>query len=321
LKPKIDHGGNSKFSVHPELPDGLQLDAKTGVIQGKVGKGEQKETDYTVTAEAPGGLASTMVAFSVKNPVFSFEGVPDSIERGKKYTLRPRIQFFTPKSFTANHALPQGFKLNPTTGEITGETSCANDQEIDIHIAIAASEAGAAASVQTRIHFKVAKKKDAFPWIMVIAGAVAVAAMICWLCKPKKDKREPESYKPVAPASPKSEPLVPLPLPGPFTLKMTWETQQGQILVTIATKKPLGLKFPSELPIKIHKELHAHGEELGIEVGWKLLELEEMEGEQSLAKYNLQEYESFKAANDQLHRSVCKLPQNDAVVTLPPTAA
>jgi hypothetical protein len=67
LKPQFDHGSNSKFSVHPHLPDGLHLDAKAGMIQGKFGKDEQKETEYTITAGASGGSASMVISFSVKH--------------------------------------------------------------------------------------------------------------------------------------------------------------------------------------------------------------------------------------------------------------
>jgi len=59
-------------------------------------------------------------------------------------------------------------------------------------------------------------------------------------------------------------------LPGGIPL--TWETGSGEQTVW-AFKKSLGLTFEKQLPIKITKETHGHGEEIGIKVGWVLKQI------------------------------------------------
>jgi hypothetical protein len=306
FKPEDAHTDNLKFSVHPDLPDSLQLDAKTGLIDGKLGKGEHDEAEYTIRAENRGGSASTVIGFVVKHPNISYQHVPDSIKRGKKYILRPRAEFFKPNKFTADSPLPHGLKLDESTGDITGEANISNNTGFDHHVKITASETGADATATATIHFQVQQLEQPIPaWVYVaIASAVVILLLLiifCCCCQ----KKEEASYKPLD-KNPEPEPPKDV---GPFQLKLTWETAEGNVVVKTATKKPLGLKFPTALPIKIHQEAHAHGEELGIQIGWTLLELEEMQGDQSSRKFDMRTYATFHDADMQLHKSVAKLEE------------
>jgi hypothetical protein len=56
---------------------------------------------------------------------------------------------------------------------------------------------------------------------------------------------------------------------GLLEVPMTWESPRGDVTV-YAIKKPLGLKFPSEAPIKILEESEGHGKEIGVEIGMSL---------------------------------------------------
>jgi len=55
----------------------------------------------------------------------------------------------------------------------------------------------------------------------------------------------------------------------PLGVPLVWDTQQGERTV-YATKKPLGVRFHAEFPLKVKHEPVGHGKELGIEMGWIL---------------------------------------------------
>lgn len=60
-------------------------------------------------------------------------------------------------------------------------------------------------------------------------------------------------------------------LPGAIPMK--WVRNNSEIKIVYAYHHPLGLSFESKLPIIITSEKAGHGQDIGIKVGWKLLEI------------------------------------------------
>jgi len=60
----------------------------------------------------------------------------------------------------------------------------------------------------------------------------------------------------------------------PEAMPLKFRTNNGELKQTCAYKKPLGITFPSKLPIKITEEKPGcHATAIGIKVGWELLEI------------------------------------------------
>jgi len=74
LEPQLASGVCTTFSVEPELPDGLQLDPKTGIISGSPSAATKLQT-YKVTAKNCSGSTSVDVAFMCSDPVDENSGV------------------------------------------------------------------------------------------------------------------------------------------------------------------------------------------------------------------------------------------------------
>jgi hypothetical protein len=59
-------------------------------------------------------------------------------------------------------------------------------------------------------------------------------------------------------------------------VELVWETPIGEKIV-YATKKPLGVKFLANFPLKVKREPEGHGKELGIQLGWILKRINGMD--------------------------------------------
>merc|ERR1719159_511158 len=55
----------------------------------------------------------------------------------------------------------------------------------------------------------------------------------------------------------------------PMAVPLSWDTPSGEQTV-YATKKPLGIQFRAEFPLKVKREPEGHGKEIGIRLGWVL---------------------------------------------------
>jgi len=55
-------------------------------------------------------------------------------------------------------------------------------------------------------------------------------------------------------------------------IPLIWDTPKGRRVV-YATKKPLGVQFRAEFPLTIKREPEGHGKEIGLQVGWVLVEV------------------------------------------------
>jgi hypothetical protein len=56
---------------------------------------------------------------------------------------------------------------------------------------------------------------------------------------------------------------------GAKAVPLIWDTPDGE-KITYARKKPLGVQFSAEFPLRVKREPLGHGKDLGIEVGWIL---------------------------------------------------
>merc|ERR1740138_105756 len=59
------------------------------------------------------------------------------------------------------------------------------------------------------------------------------------------------------------------PSKSPKAVPLVWDTPNGE-RITYARKRPLGVQFSAEFPLKVKREPQGHGKDLGIEVGWIL---------------------------------------------------
>jgi hypothetical protein len=134
---------------------------------------------------------------------------------------------------------------------------------------------------------------------MILAGALLLLLLLLlafYMCCRSKDQGQ--AYKPM--------PMVDE--DKTFKVKLTWRKPDGNQQIVYATKKPLGLKYHQELPLKIFKEGHAHGEELGIKVGWILEGIAEMEGETLIEDHVFKAEDTFKDLTQRLGHAVKRLP-------------
>ena len=68
LHPTVSGGAVASYSIRPELPAGLSLNTRTGVISGTPTDGTPSTT-YTITASNSEGSVATQITFSVNVPV------------------------------------------------------------------------------------------------------------------------------------------------------------------------------------------------------------------------------------------------------------
>ena len=64
-EPMVTGGRVEKYTCEPDLPDGLSLDEKSGIISGTP-QNAQNDQGYTVTASNIGGSASTILKIKIK---------------------------------------------------------------------------------------------------------------------------------------------------------------------------------------------------------------------------------------------------------------
>ncbi|GAA4170260.1 putative Ig domain-containing protein [Gryllotalpicola koreensis] len=108
------------FSVSPELPDGLKLDAETGVVSG-IPTASAAAKDYTITASNGYFSAATTVTISIAG----LAPAKQTITAGYGTAITP-TQALTPSglggtvSYTVSPALPAGLVMDTATGVISG---------------------------------------------------------------------------------------------------------------------------------------------------------------------------------------------------------
>merc|ERR1712232_1176471 len=80
----------------------------------------------------------------------------------------------------------------------------------------------------------------------------------------------------------------------PIGVPIVWNTPNGDQTV-YATRKPLGVQFRAEFPLKIKREPEGHGKEIGIKVGWIL---------KSVNGFDVTAMTDIKKVNEILYREV-----------------
>lgn len=130
LLPTLTQGTPTLYTIAPDLPSGLSLDAKTGVIQGTP---SARSTRTTYTVYASNLYGSTSVQFDIA----IVEVAPSNLSYpvATAYTLGTPITTLIPtyngskanvfRLQDGSNPLPAGLTLNSQTGEITGTPTAA----------------------------------------------------------------------------------------------------------------------------------------------------------------------------------------------------
>ncbi len=125
----LNVGDATYFSVDPELPDGMHIDATTGVILG-IPSAVQAKTEYTVTAEND-LLDKETTKISIEILLgLKYNSIDAVYTRNVKISQNTPIVKVTgdPVTYSIDPILPTGLVINPGTGAITGTPSVAQEK-------------------------------------------------------------------------------------------------------------------------------------------------------------------------------------------------
>lgn len=141
-------GEVDEYSITPDLPPGMSLDAKTGAITGTPTE-VSTMSEYTITAKNETGETDAKLAFSVKvmPPAdLSYPGLDDNYDVGEDMVLEPEV-YGGASSWSVEPALPEGMNLDPETGRISGAPKTTAKEAS--YVVTASNEAGGTSAVLT----------------------------------------------------------------------------------------------------------------------------------------------------------------------------
>jgi hypothetical protein len=114
-------GDVSTYSITPELPSGVSLNATTGIIQGKPTVTSALKS-YTVTAANSGGSTSVVIQLTVNGIApssLSYPASPVVATLNTAISVTPVVTGSV-VSYSITPSLPAGLILNTTTGVVSG---------------------------------------------------------------------------------------------------------------------------------------------------------------------------------------------------------
>jgi hypothetical protein len=124
LTPAVS-GSIDGYVVNPELPSGLSLNGRTGVISGTPTRASEAAT-FAITASYRGGLSTFALVLSVTEPPshLSYPSPAKGTVGAALTPLSPRIAGIV-EHYSVTPALPAGLVLDSASGLITGTPSVA----------------------------------------------------------------------------------------------------------------------------------------------------------------------------------------------------
>lgn len=160
MRPEIDGGEVESFEVSPALPEGLELDAATGLIHGTLQPGKLvDEATYVVTAKNEAGQVQTELVFAVKDtpPVgVSYPTARDCIIVGQAISWAPATECGDSSNWSVSPDLPVGLVLEPGSGKIVGTATEITDAK---SYEISATNSGGKATVTLTLEVKAGRPK------------------------------------------------------------------------------------------------------------------------------------------------------------------
>lgn len=160
MRPEVEGGEVQSFEVSPSLPEGLELDAASGLIHGTLQPHKLvDEATYTITAKNEAGEVQTELVFSVKDtpPVgLSYPSARDCIIVGQGISWAPQTECGDSSNWSITPDLPAGLALDPSSGKITGAATEISDAKT---YEISASNSGGKATTSLVLEVKAGRPK------------------------------------------------------------------------------------------------------------------------------------------------------------------
>lgn len=125
VSPTVNGGPVTKYTILPNLPNGLKLDTLTGNIFGTPTV-LSTSSNYTITASNTGGESSALINITVNDipPSALSYTTPNEFFKDRQIVgLLPTISGGAVTSYSINPALPTGLTIDGITGVITGTSS------------------------------------------------------------------------------------------------------------------------------------------------------------------------------------------------------
>jgi hypothetical protein len=312
----------------------VSLDSKTGAIYGELSNSVSAgDYNFQITAKLPynknvrGDSTVAKLELTVKLLPGVVTYPSGSFTTCGPTTILPSINGAAPTSYSMKPELPLGISLNKQTGEISGQPTkeggevpgvlSVGQNSSDVYYVLTASNSVGSSQSKITLKFSNPKTCPTFPWGNVAAVAAAIICIAAFYALAKRKSLDENPYKTVATyesltATNYDNPIIPVPVnnstpavPPPnnqMCVPLTWETGEtgmGKEKKTVfATRKPLGLLFDSEAPIRVTGDRDGHGFDLGVRKGWVLAAI----------NYVDVQWMTFDEQSRLLHSEVGKLP-------------